>query len=76
MPMPKRPCPDLVHRWTFIEELVLIQIVQYQFNTDSGIDIGILAMQYSQLVDNNGICPKTQDQITRRVISFLNDDFA
>ena len=70
----KRPCPDIVHRWTFIEELVLIQIVQYQLNTDTGIDIGILAMQYSQLVDNNGIHPKTQDQITRRVISFLNDD--
>ena len=31
-------------------------------------------MQYSQLVDNFGIHPKSQAQIAGKVIYFLNDD--
>ena len=31
-------------------------------------------MQYLQLVDNSGIHPKSQAQISGKVISFLNDD--
>ena len=31
-------------------------------------------MQYSQLVDNSGIHPKSQAQISGKVISFMNDD--
>ena len=58
-----------------MEELVLIQIVQGQLSTDdSDIDIGTVALEYSQLVDNTEIHPKTQSQITRKVISFLNDN--
>ena len=73
----KRSCQDIVSRWTLLEELVFIQIVQQRLNTDSDIDyidIDTLAMQYSQLVDNNDLHPKTQEQITRKLISFLNDD--
>ena len=62
----KRSCQDIVSRWTLREELVLIQIVQQHLNTDiDDIDIDTLAMQYSQLVDNNDLHPKTQEQITR-----------
>jgi len=46
--------------------------VQHHLNIDSDIDKQ--AMQYSQLVDNNNLRPKTQEQITRKIISFLNDD--
>jgi len=46
--------------------------VQHHLNIDSDIDTQ--AMQYSQLVDNNNLRPKTQEQITRKIISFLNDD--
>ena len=68
----KRSCQDIVSRWTLQDEPVLIQIVQQHLNTDSGIDT--LAMQYSQLVDNNDLHPKTQEQITRKLITFINDD--
>ena len=73
----KRSCQDIVSRWKLQEELVLIQLVQQHLKTDSDIDdidIDTLAMQYSQLVDNNDLHPKTQEQITRKLISFLNDD--
>ena len=54
----KRPCQDSVSRWTFMEELVLIQIVEGQLSTDdSDIDIGTIALEYSQLVDNTEIHP-------------------
>lgn len=46
--------------------------MQHHLNIDSDIDTQ--AMQYSQLVDNNNLRPKTQEQITRKIISFLNDD--
>ena len=72
----KRPCFwDNASRWTSLEELVLIHIVQFQLTEgDSDMDIDTIASQYSQLVDNIGIHPKSQEQITRKVISFLNDN--
>ena len=72
----KRPCLESVSRWT-LEELALIQIVQSSLTvggSDIDIDIDVIAMQYSQLVDNSGIHPKSQAQISGKVISFLNDD--
>ena len=71
----KRPCLESVSRWTLLEELALIQIVQSSFTAaGSDIDIDVIAMQYSQLVDNSGIHPKSQAQISGKVISFMNDD--
>ena len=71
----KRPCLESVSRWTLLEELALIQIVQSSLTAGSSdIDIDVIAMQYSQLVDNSGIHPKSQAQISGKVISFLNDD--
>lgn len=40
----------------------------------SDIDIGAIASQYLQLVDKNSIHPKSHEQITRKVISFLSDN--
>ena len=71
----KRPCLESVSRWTLLEELALIQIVQSSLTAaGSDIDIDVIAMQYSQLVDNSGIHPKSQAQISGKVISFMNDD--
>ena len=73
----KQSCQNIVSRWKLQEELVLIQLVKQHLKTDSdidNIDIDTLAMQYSQLADNNDLHPKTQEQITRKLISFLNDD--
>ena len=64
---------ESVSRWTLLEELALIQIVQSSL-TAAGSDIDVIAMQYSQLVDNSGIHPKSQAQISGKVISFMNDD--
>ena len=71
-----RSCQHIVSTWKLKEELVLIQLVQEHLKADSDIDdidIDILAMQYSHLVDNDDLHPKTQEQITRKLISFLND---
>ena len=69
------PLLESVSRWTLLEELALIQIVQFSLTAGgSDIDIDVIAMQYSQLVDNSGIHPKSQAQISGKVISFLNDD--
>ena len=71
----KRPCLESVSRWTLLEELALLQIVQSSLTAaGSDIDIDVIAMQYSQLVDNSGIHPKSQAQISGKVISFMNDD--
>ena len=71
----KRPCWESVSRWTLLEELALIQIVQSSLTVGgSDIDIDVIAMQYSQLVDCSGIHPKSQAQISGKVISFLNDN--
>lgn len=72
----KRPhSEDNVSKWTFLEELVLIHVIQLNLTKGgSDVDIGAIASQYSQLVDNNSIYPKIHRQITRKVISFLNDN--
>ena len=72
----KRPHSEYnVSKWTFLEELVLIHVIQLNLTKGgSDIDIGAIASQYSQLVDNNSIYPKSHEQITRKVISFLNDN--
>ena len=68
-------CLESVSRWTLLEELALIQIVQSSLTAaGSDIDIDVIAMQNSQLVDNSGIHPKSQAQISGKVISFMNDD--
>lgn len=68
-------CLESVSRWTLLEELALIQIVQSSLTAaGSDINIDVIAMQYSQLVDNSGIHPKSQAQISGKVISFMNDD--
>lgn len=57
----KRPCLESVIRWTLLEELALIQIVQSSLTAGgSDIDIDVIAMQYLQLVDYSGIHPKSQ----------------
>ena len=71
----KRPRLESVSRRTLLEELALIQIVQSSLTAGgSDIDIDVIAMQYSQLVDNSGIHPKSQAKIFGKVISFMNDD--
>ena len=70
----KRACLDNISRWTLLEELVLIQIVQLSLTSaGSEIDTDVITLQYSQLVDNSEIHPKSEAQITGKVISFLND---
>lgn len=72
----KRPCLEGVNsRWTLLEELALIQIVQSSLPAGgSDIDIDVIAMQYSQLIDYSGIHPKSRAQISGKVISFLSDN--
>ena len=73
--MVKRPCQGIVGRWTFLEELVLFQLVQAQLpNTE--IDITTIHVQFQQLVDNETICPKTLQQITKKVMHYLSDNDA
>ena len=72
----KQSCLHIVSRWKLKEEPVLIQLMQEHLKAHSDIDdinIDIVAMQYSQLVDNNDLHPKTQEQKTRKLISFVND---
>ncbi|PFX20184.1 hypothetical protein AWC38_SpisGene15389 [Stylophora pistillata] len=64
----KRPhSEDNVSKCTFLEELAVIHVIQLNLTKGgSDIDIGVIASQYSQLVDNNSIHPKSHEQITRK----------
>lgn len=54
---------------------MLAHVIQFKLTEGgSDIDIGAIALHYSQLVDNNTVHPKSQEQITRKVMSFLNDN--
>lgn len=72
--MAKRPGPNTnICQWTFLEELVLVQLLQSQFS-NSDIDMASIHVQYQQLVDNAEIHPKTFHQVTGKVVSHLNDN--
>ena len=71
--MVKRPCTVSTGRWTFLEELIVIQLLQSQlFNDD--IDMTVIHVQYLSLVDGVDIHPKTLEQIMQKVVSYLNDN--
>jgi len=73
--MGKRSCEGIVSQWTFLEELVVAQLLQAQFpKTD--IDMTTIHVQFQQLVDNATIQPKTFQQITRKVMICPNENEA
>lgn len=71
--MGKRPCQGIVCQWTFLEELVLAQLIQGHF-PNNDIDIAIIYVQFQQLVDNATIHSKTMQQITKKVMIYLSDN--
>lgn len=73
--MGKRPCESIVSQWTFLEELVLAQLLQAQF-PETDIDMTTIHVQFQQLVDNATIHPKTFQQITRKVMLCLYENEA
>lgn len=71
--MAKRQYEGTINKWTFLEELLLAQLLQSQV-CNSDVDITSIHVQYQQLVDNTEIHTKTFQQITRRVTSYIHDN--
>ena len=64
----KRPCISSVNSWSFLEEIILAQLIH------DDIDLDVIHMQYMEFVDNTDIFPKSQQQVTGKVVSYLNDN--
>jgi hypothetical protein len=66
---------EIKYRWTFFEELILVQLLQRHLcdNNNNELDIEMLHVQFSQFVNNSNIFPKTLPAITGKVVSYLND---
>ena len=73
--MGKRPCESIVSQWTFLEELVLAQLLQAQL-PETDIDMTTIHVQFQQLVENATIHSKTFQQITRKVMLCLYENEA
>ena len=71
--MSKKPIPGVNSQWTFFEELVLTQLIQLQFS-ESDIDMAAIHLQFNQLLDADYVQPKTLQQITKKVVSFLTNN--
>ena len=71
--MSKKPNPGVNSQWTFFEELVLVQLIQLQFS-ENDIDMAAVHFQFNQLRDTKYVHPKTPQQITRKVVSFLTEN--
>jgi hypothetical protein len=64
----KQPCISSVNSWSFLEEVILAKLIH------DDIDLGVIHMQYMEFVDNKDIFPKSQQQVTGKVVSYLNDN--
>ena len=71
--MSKKPNPGVNIQWTFFEELVLVQLIQLQFS-ENDIDMAAVHLQFNQLQDTKYVHPKTPQQITKKVVSFLTEN--
>ena len=72
--MTKRsPSEGNLCKWTFLEELLLVQLLQCEFSS-SDINMATIHVQYQQLVDNADIQTKTLQQVTGKVLAYLNDN--
>lgn len=70
----KRPCHTSITKWTFLEELILVQLLHGQLVSDNNIDVGFIHMQYLEFVDDKDVLPKTVKQITGKAVSYLNEN--
>ena len=64
----KRTCNSSVNSWSFVEEIILSQLVH------DDVDFDVIHMQYSEFVDNKEIFAKSQQQVTSKVLSYLSDN--
>ena len=71
--MSKKPNPGVNSQWTFFEELVLTQLIQLQFS-ENDIDMAAIHLQFNQVLDADHVQPKTLQQITKKVVSYLTNN--
>ena len=71
--MSKKPNPGVNSQWTFFEELMLTQLIQLQFS-ENDIDMAAIHLQFNQLLDADYVQPKTLQQITKKVVSYLTNN--
>lgn len=69
----KKPCPSNVSSWSFLEEIILAQLI-HGLLPNSDIDVVVIHMQYMEFVDNKDIFPKSLKQVTGKVVAYLNDN--
>ena len=71
--MSKKPHPGVNSQWTFFEELVLTQLIQLQFS-ENDIDMAAIHLQLNQFLDADYVQPKTLQQVTRKVVSYISNN--